>query len=169
MDDPRLASWLKIARATSSSQLWSGCATLIGCLRGVRHEQALWVPPGARNSIWRLALHIAYCEYSARRTLTGIEQRGGFRRPGIDFPALPADPDEKSWASDVALLKEEHELLLQAIEGFDPQRLDDIPPRRERWTYGQIIQGVITHDIYHTAQIQVLKRLWRGRRSAEEA
>jgi uncharacterized damage-inducible protein DinB len=159
MDDPRLAGYLQVITATSAGQRWYGGASLFGALRGVRCERALWTPPGLKNSIWRLVLHIAYWEYRARCQLAGTELRGEFRRPGTDFPALPADPDEEAWRADVALLKEERALLVQAIEGLDPRRLDEVPPQGERWTYGQIIEGVIHHDIHHTAQIQLLKRL----------
>ena len=72
MDDPRLESYLKTAGATRASQLWYGGATTAGALRGVRHEQALWTPPGLKNSIWRLVLHLSYWEYIVRRTLTGL-------------------------------------------------------------------------------------------------
>ena len=161
MDDPRLANYLELITATNAGQRWYGGATLVGALRGVHREQALWIPPGLRNSIWRLVLHIAYRGYRARSMLSETGKRGEFRRPGADFPALPAHPDEQAWQDDVALLRDERRLLVQAIQGLDPQRLDEVPPSGERWTYSQIVEGVIHHDIHHTAQIQVLRRLKR--------
>jgi hypothetical protein len=32
-----------------------------------------------------------------------------------------------------------------------------------RWTYGETIVGIAAHEVYHTGQIQLLKRLWTGR------
>ena len=172
MDDLRLESYLRTARATRADQLWYGGATTAGALRGVRHEQALWTPPGLVNSIWRLVLHVfhrAYWEYVVRRTLSGVEERGGFARPGSDFPPLPDDPNEKAWRADVALIVEERARLVQALEGFDPARLDEVPPSRSNWTYAGLVEGVLMHDIHHTAQIQILKRLWPGAQAHEPA
>ncbi len=32
-----------------------------------------------------------------------------------------------------------------------------------KWSYGDLIAGVLAHDAYHTGQIQLLKRLWKRR------
>jgi len=32
-----------------------------------------------------------------------------------------------------------------------------------RWTFGETIVGIVAHDVYHTGQIQLLKRLWHSR------
>jgi hypothetical protein len=162
MDDRRLESYLKTAGATRANQLWYGGATTAGALRGVRYEQALWTPPGLVNGIWRLVLHMAYWEYIVRRTLSGKGERGGFARPGSDFPPLPDAPNQEAWKADVALIKQERTRLVRALEGFDPARLDEVPPSRSNWTYARLIEGVLMHDVHHTAQIQILKRLWQA-------
>ena len=132
MDDLRLESCLRTARATCADQLWYGGATTAGALRGVRHEQALWTPPGLKNSIWCPVLRMVYWEYVVRRTLSGVEERGGFACPGSDFPPLPDDPNEKAWKADVALIVEERARLVQALEDFDPARIiEQVKPLKE--------------------------------------
>ncbi len=143
------------------SRGWHGGPTPVGALRGVTARQAAWVPAPGRKSIWQLALHMAYWKYAVRRHLepTAIPR---FPRRPANWPAPPARPDEEQWAQDVALLKSEHEHLVAAVRRFRLRRLGTIPPAGVRWTYGELILGIAAHDAYHTGQIQLLKRLYRG-------
>jgi hypothetical protein len=74
-------------------------------------------------------------------------------------------PDDRAWAADIALLREEHERLVQVIRSFPSARLGRRPPEGRRWTYGELITGIALLDAYHTGQIQLLKRLWQERHS----
>jgi hypothetical protein len=158
-----------LARAIqpASGQGWHGGPTPVGALRGVDAMQARWAPAAGRKTIWGLTLHVAYWKYAVRRLIEGGE-RGGFPRRPSNWPSLPERPDDRSWAEDVALLREEHVRLTEAVSGLDPMVLDRRPPSSRRWTYGELVVGIAMHDAYHTGQIQLLKRLWqsRGRRGA---
>ena len=141
---------------------WHGGPTPLGALRGVTVEQAAWRPGPRRKSIWELILHIAYWDYAVRRLLDGTA-RGAFSRGRSNWPAPPARPDARAWTADVALLREEHERLVEAVLRVDPQRLDRRPSGSKRWTYGELLVGIAMHDAYHTGQVQLLKRLWLER------
>ncbi len=138
---------------------WHGGVTPVGALRGVSAAQARWVPAPRRHSIWTLTLHIAYWKYAVRRHLER-EPIPRFARSPANWPALPALPDERAWREDRALLAEEHRRFVAAVTTFDPARLHRRPAAKRRWTYGELIIGVLAHDIYHAGQIQLLKRLW---------
>ena len=140
---------------------WHGGPTPVGALRGVTAAEARWSPPGGRQSIWRLALHIAYWKYTVRRHLEGGDVPR-FPRSPANFPALPASPDERAWKADRDLLADEHGRLLAALARLDPARLGRRPPGGKKWTWGEMVIGVLVHDAYHTGQIQMLKRMWRG-------
>ena len=142
-------------------QGWHGGPTPLGALRGVTAEQARWKPSARRKSIWILTLHIAYWNYAVRRLLEGAP-RGGFPRGRSNWPE-PERFDERSWADDVALLREEHRRLVRAATAVDPAVLARRPPGSKRWTYGELIIGIAMHDAYHTGQIQLMKRLWQER------
>ena len=143
---------------------WHGGPTPVGAVRGIAAEQARWVPAPRRKSIWALTLHIAYWKYAVRRQLEG-GVRGAFPRGPSNWPALPDRPDDGAWAADVAVLREEHERLVHAIQALPPDRLNRVPPQSRRWTYGDLVVGIAAHDAYHTGQIQLLKRLWQERGS----
>ena len=71
---------------------------------------------------------------------------------------MPANPDARSWKQDLALLREQHRLLRNAIARFPAARLD-ARAWRSRWTNAATIYGIASHDLYHAGQIQLLKRL----------
>jgi uncharacterized damage-inducible protein DinB len=139
---------------------WHGGPTPMLALRGVSAAQARWVPAWRRHSIWELALHIAYWDYAVRRRLDPGSARD-FPRSPANWPALPERPDERAWALDRALLAREHDSLVRVV-----RRVKQSSWNRRltgRWTTGETVVGIAAHEVYHTGQIQLLKRLWRAR------
>jgi hypothetical protein len=141
---------------------WHG-PNLIGSLRGVEVDEALFRPNLHRHNIWELAVHAAYWKYAVRRRLTR-EKRGSFAFPGSNF--FPR-PDERgataaAWRDDLKLLRAEHRALRAVIEGLRPGDLGQLSPRK-KWTAAETVAGIASHDIYHAGQIQILRRLYLKR------
>lgn len=133
---------------------WHG-TTVRGALRGVTALQALWRPGPGRHNIWELALHIAYWKYAVTRRLLRAPLRG-FPREGSDW--IPArETTQQAWKADVALVGQQHKLLIDAIRSLPVGRINAKEGRR--WTNAEQIVGVASHDLYHTGQIQLIKRL----------
>jgi hypothetical protein len=143
--------------------LWYGGATVAGCLRGITPEQAAWIPARKRHSIWELTLHLAYWKYAVRRNLESLPQ-GAFPRSPANWPAVPKPADAPHWKADRALLRSEHEQLVEAVRAFDPRRLDETAPSSKSYRFVDLLFGIVGHDLYHVGQIQVLKRLYPDRR-----
>lgn len=141
-------------------QAWHGGPTPMGALRGVSAAQARWVPAPKRHGLWELTLHIAYWKHVVRRYLE--PDVSAFPRTPANWPALPKRPDERAWALDRALLSDEHERLVRAIKRF-PEGRWSRPSGRNKWSFGDLIVGILAHDVYHTGQMQLLKRLYRKR------
>ena len=125
---------------------WHG-TNLRGSIRGLTEEDVQWRPGPRRLNIWELVAHAAYWKYAARRKLTG-EKRGTFPLKGSNL----FRSDACSWPEVVRILDAAHRLLRSAVASMT--RLDE----RQR----HLIAGVIAHDLYHTGQIQLLKRLMRA-------
>ena len=132
---------------------WHG-TSLRGSLRGLTPADVYWRPPKARHNIWELVAHAAYWKYAVRRRLTG-ERRGSFTLKGSNFFDSPPRGDERAWRNVVEVLDVEHHRRRELIASLDAATLED--PRKIRMIY-----GVAAHDVYHTGQIQLLKRLRRG-------
>lgn len=162
MTDSRVAEVLRLLDPATGFRPWAGGATVLGCLRGVSVEQALWRPADDRHNIWEFTLHLAYWKYAVRRRLDGAK-KGGFPRAPSNWPHAPGGPDAAAWKSDRALLRSEHELLVAAIEAFDPARLDEAAPGGSAaYRYLDLMHGIADHDTYHVGQIQLMKRLHRS-------
>ena len=160
MNDPRLEEVLGLLDPKPGKRLWYGGATPLGCLRGVTAVQAAWQPSPGRHSIWALTLHLAYWKYAVKRILEDAP-KGGFPRSPANWPQVPDAADEKSWKTDRTLLRSEHERLVQAVRELSPRQLDKKAPGSGNYRYIDLLFGVVTHDVYHVGQIQMLKRLYR--------
>jgi uncharacterized damage-inducible protein DinB len=142
---------------------WHGGPSPLGAVRGLSAEAAAWRPGPRRKSIWALTLHIAYWKYTIRRHLEpGPMPR--FPRKPSNWPVPPASADPAQWLEDVALLKAQHERLVDAAGRVPLTALHRIPAGGRLWTYGQLLLGIAAHDAYHTGQIQLIKRLWEERK-----
>ena len=157
MRDRRLEEALRHIHPPKGFTPWHGGASALGSIRGVGAEVAAWKPYPDRHSIWELALHIAYWNYAVWRRLTDADP-GGFPRSPSNWPAVPEPPSEDAWAEDRRLVREWHGRLVAAIEGFDPDRLDQAAGD-SKTSYADLVTGVLLHDTYHAGQIQIMKRL----------
>jgi len=157
--DRRVSLLLEVLEQAYSVRGWHG-TTLKGALRGVTASQALRRPAPGRHSIWELVLHTAYWKYAVRRRLSGA-RRGAFPRDPSNWPHPPARPDAKAWAADRALLDAEHRELLAVVRTLGSRRLEQRGAKKE-WRNVEMIHGVAAHDLYHTGQIQLIKRLIRA-------
>jgi DinB family protein len=151
---------LEVSDQAFSQKSWHG-TTLRGALRGLTPKEALWRPAPGRHNIWELTLHAAYWKYVVRRRLAGAAI-GSFDRRPSNWPDIPDPADDKAWKNDIALLEMEHRKLREVVLRLPPAELERRSPRGV-WTYAQEIHGVAAHDLYHTGQIQLIKRLMKER------
>lgn len=154
--DPRIELLLEVLDQAFDRKGWHG-TTLRGALRGLTATEALWRPAPQRHNIWELTVHAAYWKYAVRRRLTG-EAIGSFARKPSNWPAVPLDPDTAAWKLDIRLLESEHQLLREAVRTLPPAKLRARSPQGV-WTNAEEIHGIAAHDLYHTGQIQLIKKL----------
>lgn len=157
MPDPQISLFLRVLDQAFDQRSWHG-TNLMGSLRGVSAEAAAWRPGEGRHNVWELVVHAAYWKYRVRRLLTEEPPRS-FEIKGSNWYERPASRvDASAWRADIELLKTWHERLWEAVAAFDPSRLDERPGKSE-YTYFDLIAGVAAHDLYHTGQIQLVKRM----------
>ena len=136
---------LEMLDAAYDRRGWHGTA-LRGSLRGLQPDVALWRPAPERHNIWEVAVHAAYWKYVVWRRLTGTK-RNSFPLKGSNWFR---SPDEVNVAEVVQLLDAEHARLRAAIVAL---------PSPEGTRLRRMLHGAAAHDLYHTGQIQLLKRL----------
>ncbi len=133
---------------------WHG-PNLGAALRGVTPKQAAWRPAPGRHNIWELVVHLAYWKYRVRQRLVNGKP-GEFPERGTNFFPRSTGLTPKLWRRDLALLKEQHRLLRETVARLDPARFG---ARVKGRCLADHVRGLAFHDIYHAAQIQLLRRL----------
>jgi len=132
---------------------WHG-PNLRGSIRGLTAEQAVRRPAENRRSIAEQVLHAAYWKYTIRRRLLG-EKRGSFPLKGSNWFEC-GDLNEAGWRRIVGLLDEQHESLRAAIETLTDR---DLARKLGTMTIRDLVMGIISHDVYHAGQINLIKRM----------
>jgi hypothetical protein len=80
----------------------------------------------------------------------------------VPFAHVHAGPD---WRGSKALLDAEHARLRAALARLSGSQVSRRPVGSQL-TWAALIRGIAAHDLYHAFQIQLLKRLQRGRKRA---
>jgi hypothetical protein len=142
-----------------SGKSWQG-SNLKGSIRGLSTKEAAWRPGFDRHNIWELVMHAAYWKYSVKRRLLN-EKRGSFPFKGSNWFVRPQEWTDAAWKTDLRLLDALHHCLRRAVASLDPSILDKTIPGG-KYSYAKIVYGVAAHDVYHTGQINLIKRLMRS-------
>jgi hypothetical protein len=156
--DSRIRELLRQLEQAYDARAWHG-TTLKGAMRGIAVEQALWRPGPGRHNIWELVLHMAYWKYAVTRRIEGSSP-GSFPRRGSNWiPVI--DPTPRQWKEDLQLLQKSHLALVKAVKALRPSRLN--AREGSRWTNAEQIAGAAAHDLYHTGQVQLIRKLFRDK------
>lgn len=137
---------------------WQG-RNLLGSIRRVHFEEAAWRPGKNRHNIWEIVVHAAYWKYSTARRLLRINETF-FPYKGTDWFSKPDINTEEEWKKDKKILDDMHKLLLKGIAEFNPKNLYKTLPNGKTEA-AALIYGTASHDVYHTGQIQLIKRLYK--------
>ena len=149
---------LKLIDEAYEKRAWQG-TNLRGALRGITAQEAAWRPESDRHNMWEIMVHAAYWKYIVRRRLLG-EKKGSFPLKGSNWIKRPIVMSENAWHEDIRLLDEMHRSMCVAITQI---KLSDLNrrPAGSKFTNASIISGIACHDVYHTGQIQLIKRLMK--------
>jgi hypothetical protein len=145
---------------------WHG-TNLRGAIRGLPAARAAWRPAPSRHNIWEIVVHAAYWKYAVWRRFSGAG-RGSFPIKGSNWFRRPVEKTEAAWRADVALLEQMHRHLREALGRLSDGELGRTPAGSTVSNFA-LICGIAAHDLYHAGQIQLLKKLWAGKRRGANA
>jgi hypothetical protein len=111
--NPQVELLLKLIDQGYDSESWHG-PNLLGSIRRMRTEEALWRHGEGLHNAWEIVVHSAYWKYVVLRRLTDAP-KGGFPRKGSDWIARPGGRNPESWQEDVALLHRIHGDMRSAV------------------------------------------------------
>ena len=147
----RIADQLKRA---FEGPAWCG-QSVTESLKDVSSAQAFAHPIAGAHSIAELVSHVIVWEKAIRQTILG---EGNITVTDEENFSLFPDTSDKTWGALIKVLVNGHLELRHAVENFDMRRLDEIPDGAKSSVY-VLLHGVIQHDLYHAAQIMMLKKL----------
>ena len=135
---------------------WVGVSPRDAFDRFTAAEAAARPAPGVHTA-WELLLHLDLWHDVARRRLAGetVEYDSDAAE---DWPPVPADVSEAAWADARARLAASHAAFVVAAGAFPAARLGETVPGHG-FTYGEMIDGIGGHALYHAAQALVVRRM----------
>ena len=108
------------------------------------------------HTIWELVSHLTFWEDVAAQRLAGADVE---TPDALNFPAMPA-PTEEHWQATLTAFRESNARFREAVRKLQAAQLDELTARRKRSFYEEA-HGLITHNVYHAAQIALMKKLVR--------
>ncbi|MHB1298052.1 MAG: DinB family protein [Gemmatimonadaceae bacterium] len=159
MTDMRLDLIHELASA-ATGEPWHGPSRAT-VLAGITASQAARQPGHGVHSIWEIVLHMrSWTREVMRRTLGGspAEPEDG------DWPAAPPLPTDAEWERALSSLEASHAELLETIRTLPTERFEEVvgsgdDPARKGITRRAMLLSLAQHDIYHTGQVALLKRI----------
>jgi len=147
----RLQSLITQAEKVFSAHPWYGKGVL-ELLKEVDPEAVRAVPTGHTHSIGQLVHHmIAWKQYLVEKGTGNTQYRIEMNSNEDWCPTEDLPP----WPELLANLNATHKGFIDMLSSKDDAWLDStVPPTK--FTYEEIAQGIIHHDIYHLGQVAMM-------------
>ena len=158
---------LSSLRRAHDGEPWHG-PSRAQVLADVTAAEAAWRPVADAHTLWEVVLHMRSW---TREVLRRAE--GGMPAEPVDgdWPAMPSPADDAAWRDTLRSLDEAHAALARFVAQMSDDarasRVKDRPgdPPGHAITQRGMIRSLAEHDVYHTGQLALLKRLARAARS----
>jgi uncharacterized damage-inducible protein DinB len=134
-------------------------------LADVSAHEAAYRASEDSHTLWEIVLHMrSWTEEVLRRARGGVPSepaRG-------DWPAMPRSKNDETWRATLASLDAAHQDLVAFVatmpEDARASRVKDRPgdPADSGITQRAMIRSLAEHDVYHTGQLALLKRIARA-------
>jgi len=143
-------------RAAHDGTTWHG-QSLTEVLQNVSAETAATKPIPDYHSIWGYMLHIVNWRVFAIRNLK--EETPFIIELNTDLDWSPiTDFSKEAWESELEKFQQSAVELEEGIRAMDENQLfEKVPGSKHNWYV--TLHGVIQHDIYHSGQIMLLKKM----------
>lgn len=105
---------------------------------------------GNGNSIVELVAHMTTWRKFVAEKLNGNDSYDVTEE--MNFPVV------NDWVTALAALDQSQADLIEALEKTPDEKLQEVVPGR-KYKFFTMVHGIIHHDVYHTGQIMLLKKL----------
>lgn len=136
-------------------RMWHG-TNLKETLKGIDTEKAFRKPGAGSHNIYELVMHMHCWRSFVYEHLNGNADFKVIINSDIDWP-VSYETTEANWQQALALLEKSQARLTEAFSKFEDAQLDE-PMHGRKFSWYDFVHGLIQHDIYHSAQIAILKK-----------
>ena len=138
-----------------SGPMWHG-ATLQEILKDISWQAAFRKPENFSHNIYEYVLHMLCWRKFSLEHLCGNSSYTVDINSETDW-VVKYEPTEAAWQQVLKELEENQNALEQVLEKFDNGKLEErVPGKKFSWYV--LLHGAVHHDIYHSAQISLLKK-----------
>jgi hypothetical protein len=135
--------------------MWHG-THLTEVLADIDSEKAFRKPLAESHNIYELVMHLYCWRNFAIQHLQGHADFTVELNSAVDWP-VQYEASEECWKEALHLLEKSQNELVASFSRFDETQLDRSMHGR-KFSWYDLVHGVVLHDIYHSAQIAVLKK-----------
>jgi len=146
----------KMLRATAHGKPWHG-ESVFQTLENISAEEAATHLTLESHSIWDYVLHIINWREFTIRNLLDDKPYLVELNSNKDWTTI-TDFSPAAWKAVLELYKKSTDELSEAIQTIDDSKLEEIVSGH-KYTFYTLLHGVIQHDIYHSGQIVLLKKM----------
>ena len=154
--DIEVARIKKLLERSWTGPMWHG-GTLMEILKDINWHKAFAKPANGSHNIYEYVQHMNTWR---RFTVEQLKGNSGFTieiNSAEDWPSN-YEATEANWQKAMQDLEANQMALISGIENITDAKLDELVPGRKFKWYA-LLHGIIHHDIYHSAQISLLKKL----------
>lgn len=138
-------------RTTFNGDSWHG-PNLVKTLDGIDLYDAGTRYLADRHTIWELTNHITYWldeVYKSVKDVTALNHEGN------DWPEMGTT--EAEWTQSLSRVEEVVNMLIDELVSWTNEGLAR-PVPGSNFTFKQMLHGLIHHNLYHSGQINILKK-----------
>jgi len=145
----------KLIKNSWDGFMWHG-NNLKEALNGVNAEIAFRKPAAGAHNIYELVMHLYCWRNFVYQHLAGNADYKVEINSAVDWPTQ-YEKTEASWNEALQLLEKNQSDLTEAFAKITEAQLDESMHGR-KFTWYDFAHGIVEHDIYHSAQIAILKK-----------
>jgi uncharacterized damage-inducible protein DinB len=134
--------------------MWHG-GTLGEILKDISWEKAFAKPQGATHNIYEYVRHMTIWRHFTIEQMNGHSDYKLEINSEEDWPTT-YEVSEANWLHALSDLEANQSALVSGMDSITDEQLDELVPGRKFKWYA-LLHGIIHHDIYHSAQISLLK------------
>lgn len=150
---------IDLLRRTFNDSPWHG-PSLMEVLQDVAAAKAASRPIAHAHCIWELVLHITAWRNFTWQKLRGNADVDIATNSPEDWPTV-SQVNEPDWQQAIQKLSESQQQLLEVLQQTNEAKLDETVPGKS-YSFYTLLHGMIGHDIYHSGQIALLKKMEAG-------